>query len=95
MEPRGPSGERATLEVAAGLALRLHNLRHGYCSRLAQAGIALPTIMALAGHTSWQTTQRYATHLPEGATRAAIDKLERHERRHSSKSQQGKQAETK
>jgi len=90
-----PSAWFHTVAKRAGLRLRLHDLRHGYCSRLAQAGIALPTIMALAGHTSWQTTQRYATHLPEGATRAAIDKLERHERRHSSKSQQGKQAETK
>jgi len=50
--------------------------------------VAMP-LLGLCGR------DRRATHLPEGATRAAIDKLERHERRHSSKAQQGKQAETK
>lgn len=80
--PDAVSSRFRTVARRAGLAgLRLHDLRHGYCSRLAQAGVPLPTIMALAGHTAWATTQRYASHIPEGATRAAIQKLERHERK--------------
>jgi hypothetical protein len=60
-------------------SLRLHDLRHAFCSRLAQAGVPLPTIATLAGHTTWLTTQRYASHLPEGATRAAIASMQRKE----------------
>ncbi len=59
--------------------MRLHDLRHGFCSRLAQAGVPLPTIAALAGHTSYVTTQRYASHLPGGATRRAIDAMQENE----------------
>jgi integrase len=55
--------------------LSLHGLRHAFCSSLAQAGVPLPTIQALAGHSSITITARYAAHLPEGATRAAIDRL--------------------
>lgn len=57
-------------------SMRAHDLRHGFCSRMAQAGIPLPTIGALAGHKSVLTTQRYASHIPDGATSAAIRRLE-------------------
>jgi integrase len=80
---RGPQGVSSRFKTVARRAghptLRLHDLRHGFCSRLAQAGVPLPTIAALAGHTSWLTTQRYASHLPEGATRDAIAALQRKE----------------
>lgn len=55
--------------------LCLHDLRHAFCSRLAQQGVPLATVAKLAGHRSLQTTERYARHIPEGATRAAVDRL--------------------
>jgi integrase len=70
---------RTISKRVGGQYLRLHDLRHGFCSRLAQAGVPLATIAALAGHSSWLTTQRYACHLPTGATRGAIQALERNE----------------
>jgi len=36
-----------------------HLLRHEFCSRLADRGVAAPTIMTLAGHSQMQTSQRY------------------------------------
>lgn len=60
----------------AGLALRLHDLRHSCASRLAQAGVPLPTIGAILGHRCWATTARYASHLPGGAAREAMRLLE-------------------
>jgi hypothetical protein len=35
--------------------------------------------VAGAGHTSWTTTQRYASHLPTGATKTAIETMEKAE----------------
>lgn len=64
------------LAKRAGIPISLHGLRHGFCSRLAQLNVPLPTIMALAGHASLATTQRYAVHLPGGATVDAIALLE-------------------
>jgi integrase len=40
--------------------LRLHDLRHSHASVGAGAGLSLPIIGALLGHTQAQTTQRYA-----------------------------------
>jgi len=45
--------------------VRVHDLRHTFCSWLIQAGISTAEVQALAGHQSIETTQRY-THL--GAT---------------------------
>ena len=79
LRPQAVSSRFRTVANRAGFdGLRLHDLRHGFCSRLAQAGVPLATISALAGHTSWLTTRRYASHLPEGATRAAIRAMEKH-----------------
>ena len=36
-----------------------HLMRHEFCSRLADRGVSAPTIMALAGHASLNTSQRY------------------------------------
>lgn len=78
--PVPTSSRFRTVAQRAGLkTLCLHDLRHGFCSRLAQANVPLPTISALAGHKSWTTTQRYACHLPEGATLAAIRAMETNE----------------
>jgi len=53
---------------------RLHDLRHTYASVLASAGLSLPVIGALLGHTQPQTTQRYA-HLFDDPLRAATERV--------------------
>lgn len=50
--------------------VRLHDLRHSYASMLVSAGLSLPVIGALLGHTQTQTTARYA-HLFDDPLRAA------------------------
>jgi integrase len=52
--------------------LRLHDLRHGFGSRLAQAGVPIPTVQRLMGHATIVMTMRYAGHMPESAERDAI-----------------------
>jgi integrase len=61
--------------VAAKLeGVRVHDLRHSYASILASAGLSLPIIGALLGHTQAQTTQRYA-HLFDDVLRAATERV--------------------
>jgi integrase len=77
VKPSSVTGRFKTVARRAGSPdLRLHDLRHAFCSRLAQRGVPLTTIAKLAGHRSVQTTQRYAEHMPKGATRLAIEALE-------------------
>jgi integrase len=54
--------------------VRLHDVRHSYASYLAGAGLSLPVIGALLGHSSPATTARYA-HLADGALRIATEKV--------------------
>jgi integrase len=54
--------------------LRLHDLRHSFASILASAGLSLPIIGALLGHTQPGTTARYA-HLFDDPLRAAADRV--------------------
>jgi integrase len=59
----------------AGLAgVRVHDLRHSYASFLASAGLSLPVIGALLGHTTPSTTARYA-HLFDDPLRAATERV--------------------
>jgi integrase len=53
---------------------RMHDIRHTYASVLASAGLSLPVIGALLGHTQPQTTQRYA-HLFDDPLRAATERV--------------------
>jgi integrase len=65
----------ATLCKAAKLnGVRLHDLRHTYASVLASAGLSLPVIGALLGHTQPGTTARYA-HLFDDPLRAATERV--------------------
>lgn len=50
----------------------MHDLRHTYASVLVSAGLSLPIIGALLGHTQPQTTARYA-HLQDDPLRAATE----------------------
>jgi site-specific recombinase XerD len=54
--------------------VRVHDLRHSYASILASAGLSLPVIGALLGHTQPGTTQRYA-HLFDDPLRAATERV--------------------
>lgn len=58
---------------AAGLqGVRLHDLRHTLASLLVARGASLPVIGRVLGHTSAQTTARYA-HLQADPLRAIVD----------------------
>ena len=61
-------------EVADIKNARLHDLRHTYASVLASAGMSLPIIGALLGHTQAQTTMRYS-HLFDDPLRQATEKV--------------------
>src|SRR5262249_8706838 len=52
---------------------RLHDLRHTYASVLASAGLSLPVIGSLLGHSTPTTTHRYA-HLFDDPLRAATER---------------------
>lgn len=66
--------------AAAGLmdgegnkTVRMHDLRHTYASVLASAGLSLPIIGALLGHSQPATTARYA-HLMDDPLRQATER---------------------
>ena len=52
---------------------RMHDLRHTYASVLASAGLSLPVIGALLGHSQPATTARYS-HLFDDPLRAATER---------------------
>ncbi|MER9622706.1 site-specific integrase [Mesorhizobium sp. M0222] len=52
---------------------RIHDLRHTYASVLASAGLSLPIIGALLGHSQPATTARYS-HLMDDPLRAATER---------------------
>jgi integrase len=52
---------------------RIHDLRHSYASYLASAGVSLPVIGALLGHTQPATTARYA-HLLDDPLKQATER---------------------
>lgn len=59
------------IRVAAEIKdVRMHDLRHTYASLLVSAGVSLPIIGRLLGHTQSRTTERYA-HLADDPLRDA------------------------
>ena len=71
-EIKGPW--RAICMLAGLNGVRVHDLRHTYASVLASAGLSLPVIGALLGHTQPGTTARYA-HLFDDPLRAATERV--------------------
>ncbi len=68
-------GDWAVICKAAGItAARMHDLRHTYASVLASAGLSLPVIGALLGHSQPATTARYS-HLFDDPLRAATERV--------------------
>jgi integrase len=66
----------AAYQVANIKGARVHDLRHTYASILASSSLSLPVIGALLGHTTAQTTLRYA-HLLDDPLRAATERAYR------------------
>ncbi len=54
--------------------ITIHMLRHTFASHLVMAGVDLPTVQKLLGHSSITTTMIYA-HLAPGHLRSAIEKI--------------------
>lgn len=63
---------RSIRELAGLTDVRLHDLRHSYAAVLASAGLSLPVIGAMLGHTQAATTLRYA-HLLDDPLRRATE----------------------
>jgi len=67
---KGPDGKPMTVWRSDA---RVHDLRHTFASVLASAGLSLPIIGSLLGHTQPGTTARYA-HLLDDPLRAATER---------------------
>jgi integrase len=66
---------RKALKDAGIKGFRRHDLRHTFCSRLAQAGVHPVAIKDLAGHSVLRVTARYM-HLAPANLRAAVEVLD-------------------
>ena len=63
------------IRKAAGLEnVRLHDLRHTHASILVSAGLSLPIIAGLLGHSRVRTTERYS-HLSDDPLREAAERV--------------------
>jgi integrase len=58
----------------AGVSCRLHDLRHTFCTRLAEAGVPESTMLALMGHMSRAMLERYS-HIRMAAKREAVSSI--------------------
>jgi integrase len=66
-----------TLTKSAGLeGLRFHDLRHHAITKLAEAGTADQTLMAIAGHVSREMLEHYS-HIRMAAKRRAVEALDK------------------
>ena len=63
-----------TLAERVGMSGTLHDLRHTFASHLAMAGVPIPVIKELLGHSDIATTMIYA-HLSPEQSRIAVAKL--------------------
>jgi len=68
--------ERALRQAGIKPSFRLYDLRHTFGSRSAMAGVDLPTLKELMGHSNISITMRYVHPTPEHK-RDAVQKLER------------------
>ena len=74
-EAKGPWN--AARKAAGYEWLRIHDLRHAYAIRLAEAGVPMHFISKVLGHASTDFTEKqYAKFSPESATRAVLAVLE-------------------
>lgn len=59
------------VRAASGVSCRLHDLRHTFCTRLAENGTPESTMLALMGHMSRAMLERYS-HIRMAAKREAV-----------------------
>jgi integrase len=64
-----------TVREDAGVNCRLHDLRHTFCTKLAEAGVPETTMLDMMGHVSPSMLRRYS-HIRAQARRNAIAALE-------------------
>jgi hypothetical protein len=64
-----------TVKKGAGLVCRLHDLRHSFCTPLAEAGVPESTMLDMMGHVSASMLSR-DSHIRAKARREAIAALE-------------------
>ena len=57
---KGFTASKLNVDVPPAQRITVHTLRHTYASRLVMAGVDLATIRKLMGHSSIETTMRYA-----------------------------------
>lgn len=69
-----------SIRETAKVECRLHDLRHSFCTKMAEAGVPESTMQSIMGHMSRAMLERYS-HIRVQARRDAIDALES---RHSS-----------
>jgi integrase len=65
---------RRAVRLAGIKRITFHQLRHTFCSRLADAGVSMPVIQKLAGHASITMTSRY-THPEDELKKQAVEVL--------------------
>lgn len=65
--------ERESVKLFA--RLRFHSLRHSFITAMAERGVPLPVVMAMAGHMSAKMTEYY-THISGSAARKAVELLD-------------------
>jgi len=64
-----------TVKTDAGVECRLHDLRHSFCTKLAENGTPESTMLDMMGHVSPSMLRRYS-HIRAKARREAIAALE-------------------
>jgi|SRR5579872_23888 len=64
-----------SVRTAAKVNCRLHDLRHSFCTKLAEAGVPEGTMLDMMGHVSTVMLRRYS-HIRAQARRDAMDALE-------------------
>jgi len=78
-DPRRPVTSLKTawesVRETAKVTCRLHDLRHSFCTKLAEAGVPESTMLDIMGHVSTAMLRRYS-HIRVQARRDAIDALE-------------------
>lgn len=65
---------RRAVRLSGIAPITFHQLRHTFCSRLADAGVPMPVIQDLAGHASITMTRRY-THPADELKQKAVEIL--------------------
>jgi integrase len=64
-----------TVKAKANVECRLHDLRHSFCTKLAENGTPESTMLDMMGHVSASMLRRYS-HIRAKSRRDAIDALE-------------------